>query len=107
MHFTTLLLTIFPAALMASPLEARSGIEINLYSGDMCDGQVDTVTLAGSGAYRCVAVTNKRSIQKPTMNNCAVRTWSGSNCEGSSWELANDNYVCHSILYASVSIQCE
>ncbi|KAL5041056.1 hypothetical protein BDW71DRAFT_201666 [Aspergillus fruticulosus] len=60
MRFTTLLLGIFPAALMASPLEtnmmdvAASNIDVTakFWGGDLCDGPVDSVSLVGSGSYR-------------------------------------------------------
>ncbi|KAL4993328.1 hypothetical protein BDV10DRAFT_198414 [Aspergillus recurvatus] len=60
MRFTTLLLGIFPAALMASPLEtnmmdvAASNVDVTakFWGGDLCDGPVDSVSLVGSGSYR-------------------------------------------------------
>jgi hypothetical protein len=75
MRFTTLLLAIFPAALMASPVETNArdvaardfpGVAVRMWSGDVCDGEVEPVNIVGHGAYRCVAVTNKRSIVKIT-----------------------------------------
>ncbi|GFG20626.1 hypothetical protein IFM61606_00678 [Aspergillus udagawae] len=112
MRFTTLLLGIFPAALMASPLETNvmdveaSNVDVTakFWGGDLCDGPVDSISLVGSGSYRCVAVTNKRSISVPSMNGCTVKTWSGNNCRGSSFKVPDTG--CHSVLYAGVSIQC-
>jgi hypothetical protein len=55
---------------MASPLEinmmgvAASNVDVTVkfWGGDLCNGPVDSVSLVDSGSYRCVAVTNKRSI---------------------------------------------
>ncbi|RHZ68947.1 hypothetical protein CDV55_100844 [Aspergillus turcosus] len=101
MHFTTLLLAIFPAALMASPLEANArdvaardqpGVEVQLWSGDLCDGQMESVSIVGTGAYRCVAVTNKRSISKPTMKNADAEWRSLLANESKTFDAAADQY---------------
>lgn len=51
-------------ALLASlySIAAASSAHVNLYANDVCNGAVDTFDVAGAGAYRCVAVSNKRSI---------------------------------------------
>lgn len=53
------------ALAMAAPQNATStdvNVSVQFWSGDLCNGQMDSVDLVGSSAYRCVAVTNKRSI---------------------------------------------
>jgi protein involved in temperature-dependent protein secretion len=69
MQFTTLLLAIFPAAIMASPVETNSNADVTaqFWSSDLCDRPVDSVTLIGSGSYRCISVSNKRSISVPSL----------------------------------------
>ncbi|CBF86887.1 uncharacterized protein ANIA_11341 [Aspergillus nidulans FGSC A4] len=60
MRSTKLLLGIFPAALMASPLEinmmgvAASNVDVTVkfWGGDLCNGPVDSVSLVDSGSYR-------------------------------------------------------
>lgn len=49
--------------LEAPPLAARDhSAHTNMYSSDICQGDVDSFDVVGSGGYRCVAVSNKRSI---------------------------------------------
>ncbi|KAI1924229.1 hypothetical protein LOZ58_001244 [Ophidiomyces ophidiicola] len=78
--------------------------KVEMFSSDTCGGAVDSAMVVGSGSYRCIAVTNKRSIKAPVLNGCEVRTFSGNNCRGSNFRLPDRD--CHSVLYASVEIKC-
>lgn len=51
-----------PAHVDESPsLVARGTVTVTTYSGDICNGQADRVTIT-NGGYRCFPVSNKRSI---------------------------------------------
>lgn len=59
----TTLLSLAAAAAVATPLEVRDNdAHTNMYASDVCQGAVDAFDVVGSGGYRCVAVSNKRSI---------------------------------------------
>lgn len=71
------LLSALPALIAATPFPANAEgnvaapladeAKVEMFSSDTCGGAVDTVMLVGSGSYRCVAVTNKRSIRAPIL----------------------------------------
>ncbi|KAI1080977.1 hypothetical protein F5B20DRAFT_579802 [Whalleya microplaca] len=104
---TTALLTSLVASAMgvvAKPLESKA--EVHTFAGDNCDGKDDPTALTGSGSYRCIAVSGKRSIRAPEKKGCNIKTFSGSDCKGSSWKVPDGDVGCHSVLFASVEIQC-
>lgn len=62
--------TLSASAVSATPAQSGSKRQsdlaiVNMWSGDNCDGNQDTVHIQGSGAYRCVPVSGKRSIAAP------------------------------------------
>lgn len=60
---TFAVLASFCAAGPVSPLEAREKTSnVHAFSGDNCNGAVTSVSVTGSGANRCFAVSGKRSI---------------------------------------------
>ncbi|KAM7212385.1 hypothetical protein V8F06_012218 [Rhypophila decipiens] len=90
-----------PAAVEeAANLVARGTVTVTTYSGDVCNGSSDRVTIT-NGGYRCFPVSNKRSIGMT--GDCTVITWSGTDCRGGSYRAGQG---CSSVLYGSVSIQC-
>ncbi|KAJ6780280.1 hypothetical protein PWT90_08468 [Aphanocladium album] len=84
-----------------SPLS--SNVNVYMYAGDTCNGQVSQFSLE-NGGNRCVPVPFAvRSIRAPG-HGCSVSTWSGNNCRGSHYNVNDDS--CHSVLYGSVYVQC-
>ncbi|KAM7199030.1 hypothetical protein V8F33_004767 [Rhypophila sp. PSN 637] len=110
MQFTKNLVALagFFALAMAAPaaeaeaanLVTRGTVTVTTYSGDICNGSSDRVTIT-NGGYRCFPVSNKRSIG--VTGDCTVVTWSGTDCRGGSYRAGQG---CSSVLYGSVSIQC-
>ncbi|KAM7200371.1 hypothetical protein V8F20_005348 [Naviculisporaceae sp. PSN 640] len=84
----------------SAALVPRGTVTVTAYSGDVCNGAADRVTLT-NGGYRCWVVSGKRSIGMT--GDCTVITWSGNDCRGSSYRAGQG---CSSVLYGSVSIQC-
>lgn len=67
MFFSTITIaSTFISMAISSPvqIEARDDwAKVVSFSGDLCTGEQDTIELVGGGAYRCVPVTNRRSIK--------------------------------------------
>ncbi|PYH77458.1 hypothetical protein BO82DRAFT_423737 [Aspergillus uvarum CBS 121591] len=76
-----------------------------MYANDTCGGDEDVFAVTRSNVSTCMAVTSdKTSLQVTQNNGCVVETWSGSNCEGSSYNVTD--LQCHAVLYAAVSVDC-
>jgi len=109
---TALLVSALAAFTTAAPVEGTTEVvgspldrsaQVTFYHGDTCDNRADGVNLQGSGSYRCIPIGNVRSISA-SGSGCTVKTWSGNNCHGNNFKVPDAS--CHSVLYASVSIQC-
>ncbi|RAH47711.1 uncharacterized protein BO66DRAFT_329554 [Aspergillus aculeatinus CBS 121060] len=76
-----------------------------MYANDTCGGNEDVFAVTQSNVSTCMAVTSdKTSLQVTQNSGCVVETWSGSNCEGSSYNVTD--LQCHAVLYAAVSVDC-
>ncbi|KAK1622448.1 hypothetical protein BDP81DRAFT_455253 [Colletotrichum phormii] len=110
MHFSTFaMITSLATMAIANPvnLEVRDDwAKVVSFSDDLCNADQSTFEVTGSGAYRCIPVTNKRSIKVLQKRDCTIKTFSGSNCRGSHFTLPDGDLDCHSVLHASVEISC-
>ncbi|KAK3370339.1 hypothetical protein B0H63DRAFT_454520 [Podospora didyma] len=84
-------------------IAARGTVSVTMYSGDVCNGSNQSVFIT-NGGYRCEPVSAPRRSLSVSGSGCSVTTWSGTNCQGSSFNIPFTG--CWSILYGSVSIQC-
>ncbi|TDZ17433.1 hypothetical protein Cob_v009397 [Colletotrichum orbiculare MAFF 240422] len=87
-----------------SPLDAHA--KVSSFSTDLCGGEESVFEVTGSGAYRCIRVSDKCSIKVADKRECTITTWSGADCRGSHSTLPDGSLNCHSVLHASVEIKC-
>ncbi|OHF00752.1 hypothetical protein CORC01_04069 [Colletotrichum orchidophilum] len=111
MHFfnPAIIASLFAAVALANPanLEVRNDwAKVVSFSDDLCTTGQSTFEVTGSGAYRCIPVTNKRSIKALEKRGCTIKTFSGSNCRGSHFTIPDGDLECHSVLHAAVEISC-
>ncbi|KAF2271453.1 uncharacterized protein EI97DRAFT_387854 [Westerdykella ornata] len=84
------------------PVFALGTMVVTVFSGDTCSGSNSQFTVT-NGGYRCVAVSNARSLSV-SGSNCYVTTWSGTDCRGSSYNVQYQG--CHGVLFGSVEVRC-
>ena len=93
------------AAAPTSVDRRESDASLEFYSDSDCLNVVEhPVTSNIPGAYYCFVVTSPANSISVTVAGCSTVTWSGNNCEGSSYSIPDSN--CHSLPYGSVSVQC-
>ncbi|KAE8153818.1 hypothetical protein BDV25DRAFT_14900 [Aspergillus avenaceus] len=89
----------------AQPTDTTFGATVHMSRNDTCGGTTDSFSVLNSNTYRCVIVpAEKRSIRVSQNQGCKVKTWSGNNCLGLNFRVPDTE--CHSVLYASVSVDC-
>ncbi|PYH99733.1 hypothetical protein BO71DRAFT_313226 [Aspergillus ellipticus CBS 707.79] len=76
-----------------------------MYANEKCGGREDVFAVTRSNVSTCMAVSSdKESLQVTQNSNCVIETWSGSNCEGDSYNVTD--LQCHAVAYAAVSVDC-
>ncbi|UQC75163.1 uncharacterized protein CLUP02_01816 [Colletotrichum lupini] len=79
-------------------LEVRDNwAKVVSFSDDLCNSDQSTFEVTGSAIH----FTNKRSIKVLQKSDCTIKTFSGSNCGGSHFNLPDGDLDCHSVLHAS------
>ncbi|KAH7066532.1 hypothetical protein FB567DRAFT_616242 [Paraphoma chrysanthemicola] len=95
---------------LGSPVTPRSNLErrgyatVSMYSGDRCDGAVDTFDVSGPLGYRCVRVPSPKRSIRVSGGGCVVKSHSGIDCRGS--EAGPAYGTCTGVLYGSISVNC-
>jgi hypothetical protein len=109
---TMAFLSVLSLMASASPVEqAASGAAqkknpaagVGVYKDTTCRSRINSLTLEGAGAYRCVTTNGAQSIQVHGAG-CSVQAWPGARCTGGSFQVRNNE--CHSVQFNSYSIAC-
>ncbi|KAF6805538.1 hypothetical protein CSOJ01_09407 [Colletotrichum sojae] len=103
-----ILTAVFASATSASPVEMLQAdhAKVSSFATDLCGGESGTYEVTGSGSYRCIDVTNRRSIKVADKRGCTIKTWSAHGCLGSSWQVPDGDLDCHSVLHGAISLSC-
>ncbi|KAI3556383.1 hypothetical protein CABS03_03444 [Colletotrichum abscissum] len=110
MHFPILTsITSLATSVITNPVDLKvrdNWAKVVSFSNNLCNSDQSTFEVTGSGTYRCIPITNKRSIKVLQKSNCTIKTFSGSNCGSSHFNLPDGDLDCHSVLHASVEMSC-
>ncbi|KAK0701431.1 hypothetical protein B0T21DRAFT_417137 [Apiosordaria backusii] len=94
-----------PGSTKPGLVKDRQAVIATMRSGDNCSGSSGNVPWA-NGCYPVPGPRRSVTTYHVPSTGCAVRTWSGTNCQGSSVVVGGFPGACWNVLYGSISVHC-